>query len=198
MNNIIPAPVMQQPWQVILPLALLVGFGAAVLYSAAGGSMSPFAWSHLVRFGVFLVMALIISYFPRELIRWGAFPAYAATLVLLVLVEALGAIGGGSQRWLELGPLTLQPSELMKPAIVLVLASFYQSLPAGDVGGLRSLAIPLGLIGLPAALVLLQPDLGTALAIVFGGIVVMFLAGLPMKWFTGGAAAGLVAAPLAY
>ena len=198
MSGIVPAPVTQQPWQVILPLALLVAFGSAVLYSAAGGSMSPFAWSQLLRFGIFLAMALVISYFPRGIVRWAAFPAYFAVLVMLLLVEALGAIGGGSQRWLELGPIRIQPSELMKPTIVLVLASFYQRLPAGETGGIRAVAIPVAMIALPAALVLLQPDLGTALAIGFGGVVVLFLAGLSMRWFAGGGIAALVIAPLAF
>jgi rod shape determining protein RodA len=197
-GHVIPAPIANQPWQVILPLSLLVGFGAAVLYSAAGGSMAPFAWSHLMRFGIFLAMALVISYFPRGIVRWASFPAYFALLAMLVLVEALGAFGGGSQRWLELGPIRIQPSELMKPGIVLVLASFFHSLPSGETGGVRSLLMPGALIAFPAAMVLLQPDLGTALAIAFGGIAMMFLAGLSMRWFAGGAGAGLVLAPLAY
>lgn len=197
-RSIIPPIIAGQPWQVILPLTLLTLFGAAVLYSAAGGSMTPFASSHLVRFGVFMAMALVISYLPRGLAKWAAYPAYGAILVLLVLVEALGFVGGGSQRWLNLGPIVLQPSELMKPVIVLVLASFYHSLPAGEMGGWRGL-IPAGaLIAAPMGLVLLQPDLGTALAIAFGGVVVMFLAGLPMRWFAGGAAAAVIAIPLAY
>ena len=195
---IIPRPIANQPWQAIIPLAVLIAFGAAVLYSAAGGSMSPFAWSHLQRFGVFLVMALVMSYFPRDFVRWIALPAYLLTFIMLIGVEAIGAMGGGSQRWLEFGPINIQPSELMKPAIVLVLASFFSGLPSAEIGGWKSLVVPAGLIVLPAALVLLQPDLGTALAIIFGGVVVMFLAGLPMKWFAGAAGVAMVAAPLAY
>lgn len=197
-RSIIPAPIAQQPWQMILPLVLLILFGAAVLYSAAGGSMSPFATSHLIRFGVFMVLALILSYFPRDLVKWAAYPTYGVILLLLVLVEALGAIGGGSQRWLNLGPIVLQPSELMKPAIILVLASFYHSLPASEVGGWRSLIPAAGLVALPMVLVLMQPDLGTALAIAFGGAVILFLAGLPLCWFLGAGGAGIVAIPLAY
>ncbi|KPL67682.1 rod shape-determining protein RodA [Erythrobacter sp. SG61-1L] len=197
-RSIVPAAVARLPWQVIIPLMALTTFGGAVLYSAAGGSMSPFAASHLVRFFVFLIMALIMARVPRDLVRWAAYPAYAAVLLLLMAVEALGAIGGGSQRWLNLGPLVLQPSELMKPTIVLVLASFYHTLPAGEVGGWRSIIPAGGLIALPMGLVLLQPDLGTALAIGFGGAVVIFLSGLPMRWFVGGGLAAAVAAPLAY
>ena len=197
-RSLIPAPIAAQPWIVILPLTFLTLFGATVLYSAAGGSMSPYAGSHLVRFAVFMTMALVLSYVPRDTVRFFAYPAYGAVLVLLLGVELLGAIGGGSQRWLNLGPIVLQPSELMKPAIVLALASFYSSLPAGEVGGWRAL-LPAGLlIGMPMVLVLLQPDLGTALAIGFGGAVVMFLAGLPLRWFLGGAAAVAIAAPIAY
>jgi rod shape determining protein RodA len=183
---------------VILPLAFLTCFGSAVLYSAAGGHMQPYATSHLVRFALFLAMALVIRRLPRELVRWAAYPAYTGVLVLLMGVEALGAIGGGSQRWLALGPLVLQPSELMKPVIVLVLASFYHSLPAGEIGGWRSIIPAVALIALPAGLVMLQPDLGTALAICFGGACMVFLSGLPTRWFVAGGAAAAIAAPLAF
>jgi rod shape determining protein RodA len=197
-RGLLPQPIATLPWQVLLPLAMLACFGATVLYSAAGGSMYPYAAPHLMRFGMFVVMAVAISYAPVELVRWGAYPIYGAVCLMLVLVEALGHISGGSQRWLNLGPLVLQPSELMKPTIVLVLASFYNTLPAGMVSNWRSLVPPALLIGVPMVLVLLQPDLGTALAITFAGAVVMFLAGLPIKWFLGAGAAGALAAPLAY
>ncbi len=198
MNGIVPTPIARQPWRLLIPLFVLVGFGAAVLFSAAGGNLQPFAASHLVRFAVFLTMAAIMVLFNREFVRFLAYPAYAIVLVLLVAVEAIGAMGGGSQRWLELGFMRLQPSELMKPAIVLVLAKFYSTLPPGMIASWRAL-IPSGaLIAMPMALVLMQPDLGTALAIAFGGAVVMFLAGLPMRWFVAGGAAMLVAAPLAF
>lgn len=194
----LPASLEGLPWRVLLPLTLLVCFGAAVLYSAAGGSFNAYALSHLVRYAVFLAMALVLSRFSRDLVHLATYPAYGLVLVLLMAVEAMGAIGGGSQRWLDLGFVRLQPSELMKPGIVLVLASFYHSLPAGMTSTWRAL-VPAGLlIGFPMALVLLQPDLGTALAIAFGGTVVMFLAGLPARWFVGGGLAALVLIPLAY
>ena len=195
---IVPAVVARQPWQVIVSLTVLVCFGASVLYSAAGGHLRPWALTHVMRFAVFLGMALAMARIPRELFKRAAYPIYLSILILLVLVEMLGAIGGGSQRWLNLGFMTLQPSELMKPAIVLVLARFYDSLPAPLTKSWRGL-LPAGLlIGLPAAFVVVQPDLGTALAIVFGGIVVVFLAGLPLRWFAGGGIAALIIAPLAY
>ena len=96
MNSIIPEPIARQPWQMLIPLFLLIAFGAAVLYSAAGGSMQPFASSHLIRFGVFLVMASIIAMFSKGVIQFLTYPAYIAVVLLLVAVEAIGAIGGGS------------------------------------------------------------------------------------------------------
>lgn len=196
--GLVPRPLKALPWQVILPLTLLVCFGATVLHSAAGGSFQPFASSHLIRFAIFLTMAIVMSRVSQDFVKFAAYPVYVAVLLLLMAVEALGAIGGGSQRWLNLGPIVLQPSEFMKPAIVVVLAMFYGRLPPGLIGNWRGL-LPAGmLIGLPMALVLVQPDLGTALAIAFGGVTVMFLAGLPLRWFIGGGAAAAVIAPLAY
>ncbi len=197
-GSIVPEPVARQPWGVILPLSALALFGASVLYSAAGGHLQPWAMTHVLRFGVFLAMALVIAKFPRDWFKYWAYPVYAAVLVLLLLVEMLGAIGGGSQRWLNLGFMTLQPSELMKPAIVLALARFFDSLPPTMTASWRGLVPAAVLIGLPAGFVMLQPDLGTALAICFGGFVVMFLAGLPLRWFVGGGLAASIIAPIAF
>ena len=198
MSGIVPDPIARQPWQMLFPLIALIGFGGLVLYSAAGGSMTPYASSHLVRFGVFLVMAFVMSRFSADFAKFFAFPIYVLVVLLLMAVEAIGYVGGGSQRWLNLGFMQLQPSELMKPAIVLVLARFYEMLPVGMVPTWRSLLPPGLLIGLPVGLVLLQPDLGTSLAIVFGGAVVMFLAGLPLRWFIGAGIAAAALAPLAF
>jgi rod shape determining protein RodA len=194
----VPNPIARQPWQVILPLLGLVLFGAAVLYSAAGGSLQPWATTHVMRFAVFLAMAVVISRLRAETFKFAAFPAYIVILLLLILVEALGFVGGGSQRWLNLGFMTLQPSELMKPVIVLALARYYDLLPPGEVGSVRALIPAAVLMGVPMALVMLQPDLGTALAIGFGGAMVLFLAGLPLRWFVGAGAVAAVAAPIAF
>lgn len=197
-TGVIPEPIARQPWGMLIPLFLLVLFGAAVLYSAAGGRMDPFASSHLIRFGVFLVMAAIITSLPRGFVRFMTYPAYVVVLVLLLGVEIIGNVRGGSQRWLDLGFMVLQPSEIMKPVIVVTLAQFYASLPLGMITGWRALVIPGTLIALPMSFVLLQPDLGTSLAIAFGGAVVMLLAGLPLKWFIGGGIAAMAAAPIVF
>ena len=197
-TGLVPDPVARQPWQVILPLLALVTFGAAVLYSAAGGSLRPWALTHFTRFLVFLAMALVISRVRKETFKQLAYPIYGATVVLLVLVELIGGIGGGSQRWLNLGFMTLQPSELMKPVIVLVLARFYDDLPPTMTASWRALVPAAALLVLPAGLVMIQPDLGTGLAITFGAIVVVFLAGVPLWWFIAAGSAALVAAPVAF
>ena len=198
MNSIVPTPIARQPWEMLIPLLLLVAFGAAVLYSAAGGSMQPFASSHLIRFSVFLVMASIIALLPRDFVRLMIYPAYLVVLLMLIAVEAMGALRGGSQRWLDLGFMVLQPSELMKPVVVIALAHYYSTLPVGLIATWRALILPAGIVGAPVALVLMQPDLGTSLAIMFGGGVVMLLAGLPLRWFIGGGLAAAAAAPLLF
>lgn len=194
----IPDVIARQPWRVLLPLTMLVLFGAAVLHSAAGGSLYPWALNHVIRFAVFLVMAMLIARIPQDFFRFAAYPTYVILLLLLALVEAIGGIGGGSQRWLNLGFMTLQPSELMKPGIVLVLARFFEMLPPSETQGMRAVIPAFGLLAIPAGLVMLQPDLGTALAISFGAIVMMFLAGLPLRLFIGGALATAIAAPIAF
>ncbi|BDI61073.1 rod shape-determining protein RodA [Qipengyuania nanhaisediminis] len=196
--GIIPEPIARQPWGMLIPLFLLVAFGAAVLYSAAGGSMEPYASSHLIRFGVFLAMASVITVMPREFVKFMAYPAYVVVLLMLIGVEIIGQVGGGSQRWLDLGFMVLQPSELMKPVVVVVLAHYFAALPVGLITSWRALVVPGVLIGLPVAFVLLQPDLGTSLAIIFGGGIVMLLAGLPLRWFVLAGITGAAAAPLVF
>jgi len=197
-GGIVPDPIARQPWEMLIPLVLLTAFGGLVLYSAGGGAMQPFALSHFIRFIIFSVMAGLIAALPRDAVRVLTYPSYLVVLLLLLAVEIVGQVGGGSQRWLEFGPIRIQPSELMKPAVVLAMARFYETLPSGMIGSWRSV-LPSGmLIVLPIALVLLQPDLGTSIAIAFGGVVVMFLAGLPLWWFLTAGGLGIAALPLIY
>ena len=196
-SGIIPAPLARLPWRVIVLLLATGIFGMVVLYSAAGGSLSPWATNHAIRFFTFLAMALVLSRFPERFWANMSFVGYGGLILLLVLVELLGAIRGGAQRWLDLGFIRLQPSELMKPMIVLTLARFYELLPPSAIRGFGAIWPAALLVGLPAGLILLQPDLGTALTICMGGAVVMFLAGVPVRLFVGGALAAAVAVPLA-
>lgn len=198
MSGIVPAPIARQPWQMLFPLFGLIGFGALVLTSAAAGDFDAYAKSHLIRFLVLFGMAVVISRLSKPLVSFFTYPAYLVILLLLMAVEIVGQVGGGSQRWLEVGPIRIQPSELMKPAVIVALAHYYGSLPVGMIPNWRALLPAAGIILAPMAFVLLQPDLGTSLAIAFGGGVVMFLAGLPIRWFIFAGVAGIAAIPLAF
>ena len=186
------------PWGIVLVIAALGGFGLVVLYSAAGGSLQPWAMKQGIRFVILLTAMLAIAMIRPDTWMRFAWPIYGIVLAGLIGVELLGQVGGGSQRWLDLGIIQLQPSEFMKLAIVLVLARFYQSLPRGFETRPGALLPALALIAFPAALVMLQPDLGTALAITFGGVVVMFLAGVRLWLFIGAGVATIAAMPVVW
>jgi rod shape determining protein RodA len=160
--------------------------------------MMPWALNHAVRFTIFLGAAIIISQIPLRFWLNIAYPLYAVILVALIGVEVVGGIAGGSQRWLDLGFIRLQPSEFMKLAIVLALARFYHFLPRGYASKLPGIWPPLALIGTPFVLVMTQPDLGTALMIVAGGATMMFMGGLPLRWFLIPGGAGLAALPVIF
>lgn len=197
-SAIIPQPLAKLPWQLIFLIASIATIGLLTLYSAAGGSIHPWAVKQALVFLFFLAVALSMSWLKEPTIKGAAFPLYIVILMLLVLVEALGFVSKGAQRWLELGPVKLQPSEFMKPAIVLALARFYDLLPPSAIKSWRAIWPAALLVGLPAGLILIQPDMGTALMVILIGASVMFIAGLPW-WLFGGAAAALVAAaPIAF
>ncbi|MFN2474060.1 MAG: FtsW/RodA/SpoVE family cell cycle protein, partial [Sphingomicrobium sp.] len=179
-SAIIPRPLAKLPWRLIFMVTGISLFGLVVLYSAAGGSMSPWATKQAIVFIVFLALAVSMSWLSEATIKAATFPIYAAILAMLLGVEALGLVSKGAQRWLELGPVRLQPSEFMKPAIVLTLARFYELLPASEIRRWRAIWPALALLGVPAVLILVQPDLGTCIMVLLCGITVMFLAGLPL------------------
>jgi rod shape determining protein RodA len=191
----VPAPLAQLPWLVILLVCAIGGFGVLVLLSAAGGDLK-WAQPQGARFLVFLGMALVLSRVRENIWSTLAFPLYGIFLVMLIGVELLGAVAGGSQRWLDLGFIRLQPSEMMKVAIILACAKFYDMLPAGEIRKFGAIWPALAMIAVPAALVMLQPDLGTALMITAGGITVMFLAGVPLRLFIGSGLALAVSVPI--
>lgn len=194
----VPPAIQRIPWKLIALLSAITGFGLLVLYSAAGGNASPWALQQGIRFAIFLTMALAIGRIPLRFFEDFSYLGYLGVAVLLVAVELLGFVGGGSQRWLNLGFMNLQPSELMKVAIVLALARFYTQLPPGETRSWTALWPALVMIGIPAALVMLQPDLGTALAICASGAIVMFVAGLPLWWFGSAVIAGAAALPILF
>ncbi len=196
--SLVPDPVKRLPWRVYGLLTAMAFFGCVVLYSAAGGHIMPWAGMQAARFVVFCVMAEVIARIPFSLVERAALPIYAAILVALVLVELIGGVAGGSQRWINLGFMQLQPSEFMKLSCVLAVARFYTLIPARQIRSWTAIWPALVLIGLPAALIMLQPDLGTALMVTAGGVTVMFLAGLPMRLFLGAAGAMAAVIPIAF
>ena len=196
-DSIVPTPLRVLPWRLLLLIVAIGGFGLVVLYSAAGASLTPWALSQGIRMLMFIGLAAALSRVSEDKWKAIAFPAYGVLVFLLILVEAFGFVGGGSQRWLDLGIIRLQPSELMKLAIVLAVARFYDMLPASEIRSWTALWPTALLIGAPAILVMLQPDLGTAIMICLGGLVVAFLSGLPVRWFAGAAAILILAFPVA-
>ena len=197
-SAIIPRPLARLPWRLIFLVTGIAGFGLIVLYSAAGGSLRPWALKQGIIFLGFLSIAVAMSWMRETTIKAIAFPIYAVTLIMLIGVEMLGFVGKGAQRWLDLGPIRLQPSEFMKPAIVLTLARFYELVPAGEIRNSRAIWPAMALLGVPAFLILVQPDLGTCIMVVLCGVTVMFLAGLPWWLFAAPIGAVAVAAPIVY
>src|SRR5207248_8523785 len=197
-SAIIPRPLAKLPWRLIFLVAGIAAFGLIVLYSAAGGSIHPWAIKQALVFLVFLVIAVAMSWMSEGTIKSIAFPLYGLTVIMLLGVEALGFVSKGAQRWLDIGPLRLQPSEFMKPAIVLTLARFYELVPPAEIRKWRAIWPAFVLLGVPALLILVQPDLGTAIMVVLCGVTVMFLAGLPLWIFLVPAGAVAAIAPIVY
>ena len=186
------------PWSVILVIVAVGCFGLAVLYSAAGGSISPWALKQGIRFAVLLVAMLLLAYVDIEVWLKFAYPYYGIVLVMLVGVEIAGKIGMGAQRWVDIGLIRLQPSEFMKIGVILALARYYHFLPRTFIESPRAVWPPALIIAVPMLFVMAQPDLGTALMIGFGGTVMLFLAGVRLRWFVGAFALVAAALPIGF
>ena len=186
---------MEIDWLFCLVLCLIAGAGVLMQFSIAGASWMPWALPTLVRFGMCFV--LMIGLAMVDLRVWFAlsYPIYAVGLVLLIGVELMGDVSLGAQRWLQLGPIRIQPSEIMKIGVVLALARFYHGLSADKARWSWWLLIPAALIGLPALLVAHQPDLGTAVLIAATGGTVVVLAGLSWRAIAAAVIGALVAIP---
>jgi len=197
-SAIIPQPLAKLPWRLITLIAIIAGVGLLTLYSAAGGSLKPWALKQGLIFLFFFGVALSMSWLRESTLKSVAFPLYIVIFVLLVAVELLGFVSKGAQRWLDIGPMRLQPSEFMKPAIVLVLARFYDLLPPSAIKSWRAVWPAALMLFVPAFLILVQPDMGTALMVILIGASVMFIAGIPWWLFAGAAGALAAAAPLAF
>lgn len=170
-------------WAVLLLVFAISNFGFLILYSVADGNLKPWAQPQMIRFGLGVLIILIFSFVHISFWRKISPIIYLFSLILLVLVLYIGVRGGGAQRWLNLKFLTLQPSELMKVSLVLVLALYYDWLKPERISQIFWVVIPAVLILIPTGLVIVQPDLGTGLLIAFIGISMMFLAGISWWYF---------------
>lgn len=185
-------------WLLVLLIASVAGVGFAMLYSAAGGSLDPWAERQMVRFGVgVLIMIVVATIDVRIWLRY-AYILYFVALALLVGVEVAGQVGMGAQRWISLGAVNIQPSELMKIFLVLALARYYHGVTVEDIGRLSRLIIPIFMVAGPTVLILRQPDLGTAIMLVMTAGAVLFLAGVRLWKFVAVGVAALAAAPIAW
>jgi rod shape determining protein RodA len=177
----IGAKVWQVNWLYVLLLCALAGVGYAALYSAAGGSAEPYAARHVLRFAAGVVLMIAIAMVDIRFIARLAWPSYFVALVLLVLVARYGHLGKGAQRWIEIGGLQLQPSELMKIALVLALASWFRRASWERIGNPLFLIVPVIAVGVPVALIVKEPNLGTAVITAGLGAAMFFAAGV--RWW---------------
>ncbi len=170
-------------WPLTLLLASVCCIGFLMLYSVAGGSFSPWAEPQMKRFGLGLSLMLVVAMIPIWLWRNLSGLAYGGSLLLLVAVALIGDERKGSQRWIDLGFMDLQPSELMKITLVMFLAAYYDWLPAKKVSRPFWVLLPVLIICVPTVLVLRQPDLGTSILLLTAGGGLMFLAGVHWAYF---------------
>ncbi len=188
----------QISWVFLLIITAIASLGFAMLYSAADGHADPWMSRQAARFaigiGVLIAVALVDF---RFWLRY-AYLLYGFAFLLLIYVEAAGHVGMGAQRWIAIGPLQLQPSELMKIALILALARYFHGLTYEDIGKPHYLIIPTLMVFLPAGLVLMQPDLGTAGMLVLGGALIFFAAGVRLWKFGLVGLAGIAAVPVGW
>jgi len=180
-------------WVFVALLCIIAGLGVAMLYSVADGSWRPWASSHAMRFSAGLVLSIVIALVNLRFWMSVAYPVYFVALGLLLCVEFFGLTIMGAQRWIMIGPVQVQPSEIMKIALVLALARYYHGLRVDQVSHWAFLIPPMAMIGAPVYLVASQPDLGTSLLLAAGGAILMFLAGLSW-WIVAAAIVGVLAA----
>jgi rod shape determining protein RodA len=173
--------VLQVNWLYVMLLCALAGVGYTALYSAAGGSPEPYAARHAIRFGIGVILMLAIGLTDIRFLGKLAWPAWVGAVILLVLVLRVGHVGKGAQRWLEFGGLQMQPSEMMKLALILALASWFHRASWERIGNPLFLIPPIIAILIPVGLILKEPNLGTAAITAMLGAAIFFAAGV--RWW---------------
>ena len=182
-------------WPLIVLITCIATLGIIALWSVAGGSFAPYAERQTLRFIAGLALLFAVSAIPIRVWMALAYPAYLLALLALVAVWFIGVEMGGAKRWISIAGFSFQSSELMKVAIVLTLARYYQTLPHHLVSRPIWVLLPMLLIAVPVFLVLKQPDLGTSILIATVGFTLMFLAGVNWFYWIAMSIGGVVAAP---
>ena len=177
-------------WPLVLLITAVASVGFLMLYSVAGGEIDRWAEPQMKRFAVGMVLMFGVAFTPIWLWRNLSVLAYLAAFALLIVVELVGRVGMGAQRWIELGPIILQPSEMMKFTLVMMLAAYYDWLDPKKVSHPLWVLLPVVIIVAPVVLVLMQPNLGTSVMLLAAGAAVMFCAGVSWLYFAG--VAGIV------
>jgi rod shape determining protein RodA len=180
-------------WPLVVLVTAVASVGFLMLYSIAGGNLDTWARPQMERFGVGMVLMFIVAMIPIWFWRSMSGVAYIIAFLLLLLVEFFGAVGMGAQRWIDLGFIRLQPSEMMKFTLVMLLAVYYDWLDPKLVSRPLYVLLPVLMIVAPTVLVLMQPNLGTSLMLILGGGTVMFAAGVSLWYFGGVLALGISA-----
>lgn len=182
----------------VLFIVMLAAIGVVMLYSAANGNWSPWAINHLIRFGMGFAVMIILALIDIKFLLRYAYLFYFATLFLLIVVEVAGHTGMGATRWINLGFVKLQPSEFMKIAMVLVLARYFHTSSLQSIESIRGIIPPLLMAVVPAALIILQPDLGTALMLLFTTGAIFFVVGVQIWKFVAVFIGGVITIPFAW
>ncbi len=185
-------------WVYVLLLCLLAGVGFTALYAVAGGSLTPYAGKQALRFAVSLVVMLVIALTDIRFLARLSWPAYAVSLALLALVLRVGHVGKGAERWIDLAGVQWQPSEMMKIALVMALAAYFRKASWEKMGNPLFLLPPALMVAAPVALILKEPNLGTAVIVAAIGAAMFLAAGI--RWWKVGLMLGLIAiaTPIGY
>ena len=183
---------------ILISCILIVGIISSFsMYSTDGGEFLYHSKSHILRFVVFFTMMIVFSFFTVRFWHSIGYLFYIIVLGLLVWASFYGITASGSQRWISLYFINIQPSELMKIAIIVCLAKLYHRMQINDVNKIQNLLIPLTIILIPILFVVSQPDLGTSILIGLSGLLVLWLAGLNIKYFIYSSLAVIISTPFA-
>ena len=188
----------QLNWLLISLIIILASIGFLMLYSAGSGSFRPWMLKQAGFFAIFFPLMIFIAITDIKIWHKWAYLFYGIGLLLLIIVDIMGHNAMGATRWFKLGPIAVQPSEIMKVCTVFALAKYFYSIEAEEIGKIRYIIIPILIIAVPAIFIFHQPDLGTATILTLSGVTVLFLAGVRLWKFASVGILALIAIPFAW